>query len=66
MCHDGKELSLKLTKTPMVGVAKLNLVLMDQMTNKHIVVIFNWSNSNKLMGRLGMIRLPQTTFVSCW
>jgi hypothetical protein len=29
------------------------LVSMDQMTNKHIVVMFNWSNSNKLMGRLG-------------
>ena len=39
MCHDGNELSLKLTKTPIVGVAKLNLVSMDQMTNKHIVVV---------------------------
>jgi hypothetical protein len=66
MCHDGKELSLKLTKTLTVGVAKLNLVSMDQMTNKHVVVMFNWSNSNKLMGRLGKMRLPKTTFVGCW
>jgi hypothetical protein len=50
----------------MVGVAKLNLVSMDQMTNKHIVVIFDWSNSNELMGRLGKMGLPQTTFVGCW
>ena len=66
MYNDGKELSLKLTKTPIVGVAKLNLVSMDQMTNKLIVVMFNWSNSNKLMGRLEKMRLPQTTFVGCW
>jgi hypothetical protein len=39
MCHDGKELSLKLTNTPMVGGTKLNLVSMDQMTNEHIVVV---------------------------
>jgi hypothetical protein len=38
MCHDGKEFSLKLTKTPTVGVAKLNLVSIDQVTNEHIVV----------------------------
>jgi hypothetical protein len=31
MCHDGKELSLKLRKTPMIGIAKLNLVSLDQM-----------------------------------
>ena len=66
MCHDGKELSFKLTKIPMVGVAKLNLVSMDQMTNKHIVVIFDWNNSNEIMGRLGKMGLPQTTFVGCW
>jgi hypothetical protein len=39
MCHDGKELSLKLRNTPMVGGTKLNLVSMDQMTNEHIVVV---------------------------
>jgi hypothetical protein len=66
MCHDDKELGLKLIKTPMVGVAKLNLVSMDQMTNKLIVIMFNWSNSNTLMGRLGKMRFPQTTFVGCW
>jgi hypothetical protein len=59
MCHDDKELGLKLMKTPMVGVAKLNLVSMDQMTNKLIVVMFNWSNSNKLMGRLGKMCFPK-------
>jgi hypothetical protein len=39
MCHEGKELSLKLAKTPMVGGTKLNLVSMDQMTNEHIVIV---------------------------
>ena len=34
MCHDGKELNLKLTKTPMVGGTKSNLVLMDQMNKR--------------------------------
>ena len=38
-CDDGKELSLKLINTPMVGGAKLNLVSMDQMMNEHIVVV---------------------------
>ena len=66
MCHDGKELSLKLTKTPMVGVAKLNLVSMDQMTNKHIVVMLNWSSSNERIGRLRKMGLSQITCVGCW
>jgi hypothetical protein len=39
MCHEGKELSLKLAKTPMVGLAKWNLVSMDQMKNEQIVVV---------------------------
>ena len=39
MCHDGTPSNLNLAKTPMVGVAKLNLVSMDQMTNEHIVVV---------------------------
>jgi hypothetical protein len=34
MCHNGKELKFKLTRTPMVGGPKLNLVLMDQMKNR--------------------------------
>ena len=34
MCHDGKELNFKLTRTPMIGRTKLNLVLMDQMNNE--------------------------------
>ena len=34
MCHDGKELNLKLTRTLMVGGTKLNFVLMDQMNNE--------------------------------
>ena len=34
MCHDGKELNFKLTRTPMVGGTILNLVLMDQMNNE--------------------------------
>ena len=29
MCHDGKDLNFKLTRTPMVGGTKFNLVLMD-------------------------------------
>ena len=33
MCHNGKEMKFKLTKSPMVGGRKLNLVLMDQMKN---------------------------------
>ena len=39
MCHDGTPLNLNLAKTLMVGVAKLNLVSMDQMTNEHVVVM---------------------------
>jgi hypothetical protein len=39
MCHDGKGISLKLTNTPMIGGAKLNLVSRDEMTNEHIVVV---------------------------
>jgi len=39
MCHEGKELSLKLAKTPMVGLAKWNLVSMDHMKNAQIVVV---------------------------
>jgi hypothetical protein len=39
MCHDGKELSLKLTNTLKVGGTKLNLVSMNQMTNEYIVVV---------------------------
>jgi hypothetical protein len=39
MCHDSQELSLKLKNTPIVEGAKLNLVSMDQMTNKYIVVV---------------------------
>jgi hypothetical protein len=35
MCFDGKEINLKLRKTPRVGEPKLNLVLMDQMKNEH-------------------------------
>lgn len=48
----------------MVGVAKLNLVSMDQMTNEHIVVVVQLGN--KLMGRLGKMDLLQTTIVGCW
>ena len=33
MCHDGKELNFKLTKTPMVEGTKLNLVLIHQMNH---------------------------------
>ena len=36
MCHDGKELNFKLTRTPMVGGTKLNLILMDQINNEKI------------------------------
>ena len=64
MCHDGTPLNLNLAKTPMVGVAKLNLVSMDQMTNEHIVVVVQLGN--KLMGRLGKMDLLQTTIVGCW
>ena len=39
MSHGGKELGLKLTNIPMVEGTKLNLVSMDQMINKHIVVV---------------------------
>jgi hypothetical protein len=39
MCHDSQELSLKLTNTPMVRGAKLNLVSMDKMAIEHIVVV---------------------------
>ncbi len=48
----------------MVGVAKLNLVSMDQMTNEHIVVVVQLGN--KLMGRLGKMDLLHTTIVGCW
>ena len=37
-CHDGKKMKLKMTMTPMVGRAKLNLVSMDQMKNYQIMV----------------------------
>ncbi len=39
MCYDGKEVSLKLIRTPMVGGGKLHLVSMDRMTNEHLVVV---------------------------
>ena len=34
MCHDGKELNLKLPRTPMVGRTKWNLVLTGEMNNE--------------------------------
>ena len=39
VCRDGQEVSLKLTRSPMVGGGKLNLVSMDQMTNEQMVVV---------------------------
>ena len=39
MCHNGKELKFKLTRTPMVGGPKLNLVLMDQIKKKVSIMV---------------------------
>ena len=39
ICRKSKEMNLKLPMTPMVGVKKLNLVSIDQMTHKQIVVV---------------------------
>ena len=39
ICHDGKELKFKLTRTPMVGGTKFNLVLMDQMNNEKKIMV---------------------------
>ena len=65
VCHDGIPLNLNLTKTPMVGVAKLNLVSMDQKQTVMEVVLLE-----QLQGTHGEARekmgLPQTTFVGRW
>jgi hypothetical protein len=39
LCCDGKEVSLKLTKYPIVGKDNLNLVIMDHMKNDKTVVV---------------------------
>jgi hypothetical protein len=67
MCHDGKELSLKLRKkTPRIRGAKLNLVLMDQMTNEHIVVVVRLEQLQWTHGEARMMGLLQITFVGYW
>ena len=38
LCHNGKELNLKLTRIPRVGGTKSNLVLMNQMNNEKIIL----------------------------
>lgn len=63
VCRDGKEVNLKLTMILMAGGRNLNLVSMDKM-NKW----WSWfelNNSMELVGRLGMMGLPQSTFVRC-
>jgi hypothetical protein len=37
--RNDKEMTLKLTRTPMAGGSKLNLVSIDQMTNEQMVVV---------------------------
>ena len=39
VCWDGNDVTLELTKTPMMEGCKLNLVLIDQMTNEQMVVL---------------------------
>ena len=39
VCCNGKEATLKLIRTPMIGESKLKLVLMDQMKDKQLVVV---------------------------
>lgn len=65
VCRDGKEVTLNLTKTPTVEKGKLNLVPIDQMTNKQIMVV--------QMKQLQEIQMearndgpPQSTSARCW
>ena len=39
VCCDGKEVTLQLTRTPMAGGSKLNLVSMEQMQDEQLVVV---------------------------
>jgi hypothetical protein len=39
VCRNGKEMTLKLTRTPMAGGGKLNLVSIDRMSNEQMVVV---------------------------
>ena len=39
MCHDGKEVTLQLIRTPMARGCKLNLVSMEQMQDEQLVVV---------------------------
>jgi hypothetical protein len=59
MCHDSKELNLKLLKNPMVGVAKLNLVSMDQMNNGQIVEGVPLEELKRTHGEDRQMGLPQ-------
>jgi hypothetical protein len=67
MCHDGKELNYKLTRTPMVGGPKLNLVLMGQMKNKkNIMVVVQLEQLQGTHGEARKDGPPQTILVGCW
>ena len=39
VCRDGKEVTLQLTRAPMAGGGKLNLVSMEQMHDEQLVVV---------------------------
>ena len=49
VCHDDKEVTLRLTRNPMVGGGKLKLVLIDQMTNEQIMVVVRISGGSLLL-----------------
>ena len=59
VCRDGKEVTLQLTRTPMAGGGKLNLVSMEQMQDEQLVVV-------ELGGRQRKMSLSQGTFGRCW
>ena len=51
VCRDGREVSLQLTRTPMVGGGKLNLVSMEQMHNKQLLVVVQMEQMEGTRGR---------------
>ena len=65
VCHDGKEVTLQLTRTPMAGGGKLNLVSMEQMQDKQLVVVVRMEQMEGTRGEARKDAI-QGTFERCW
>ena len=57
MYHNGKEMKFKLTRTPMVGGPKLNMVLMDQFFYFKMTNIMVVAQLEQLQGTHGEARI---------